>query len=122
MGIAAKLNSGKKQTVREGINTNEIEYIKIDELAKANPPLPLKLAGFFIKNGEKYGKQVTIIVDDGNDVYGVNIAKRYTEMFEDLTDDEVEDVKAGRLAISEIKPNVSTPRGKTTYIEFIDVE
>lgn len=121
MGIAAKLNNGRKQTVREDIDTKDIQYIKADELAKMNPSYPLRLAGFFIKDGD-YGKQVTIIVDDGNDVYGVNIAKRYTEMFEDLNDDEVEDVKAGKLAISEIKPNVSTPKGKTTYIEFIDVE
>ena len=122
MGIASKLNSGKKQTVREGIDTSEIEYIKIDELAKGKPTLPLKLAGFFIKNCEKYGKQVTLIVDDGKDVYGVNVAKRYTEMFEALTDEEIEDVKAGKLAISEIKPDVDTPKGKTTYIEFVDID
>ena len=121
MGIATKLNSGRKQTVRDDIETNDLQYLKVDELAKMNPPYPLKLAGFFIKDGN-YGKQVTIIVDDGNEVYGVNIAKRYTEMFQDLTDDEIEDVKAGKLAISEIKPNVPTPKGKTTYIEFIDVE
>lgn len=121
MGIASKLNNGRKQTVRDDIDTKDIQYFKADELAKMNPTYPLPLAGFFIKDGD-YGKQVTLIVDDGNDVYGLNIAKRYTDMFESLTESEIEGIKNGGLAISEIKPNVATPKGKTTYIEFIDIE
>lgn len=120
MGIASKLNTGRKQTVREDISTKDISYIKADELAKTNPPYPLPLAGYFLKDG-KYGKQVTLIVDDGNDVYGVNVAKRYTDMFEGLTDEEINEVKAGKLGIQSITCDVDTPNGKTTIIEFCDL-
>lgn len=121
MGIAQKLNTGMKQTVREGIDTAEIKYFKADEVLEMNPVFPLPLAGFFLKDGD-YGKQVTIIADDGKEVFGINVAKRYTEMFEDLTDDEIEDVKAGKVGISSITPNVKTPKGKTTVIEFVDID
>lgn len=121
MGIAQKLNTGRKHTVREGIDTAGLEYLKADEVSEMNPDFPLPLAGFFLKDGD-YGKQVTLIVDDGKAVFGINVAKRYTEMFEDLTDDEIEDVKAGKLGISSITPNVKTPKGKTTVIEFVDID
>lgn len=121
MGIANKLNSGRRQTVREGIDTKDISYISAKELALTNPPYPLPLAGFFLKDGE-YGRQVTIIVDDGKNIYGVNIPKRYTDMFEGLTEDEIEVVKNGGLLISKITADVKTPKGKTTMIEFEDAE
>lgn len=121
MGIAQKLNTGRKQTVREGIDTAGLEYFKADEVLKMDPDFPIPLAGFFLKEGD-FGKQVTLIADDGQVVFGINVAKRYTEMFESLTDDEIEDVKVGKLAISSITPNVKTPKGKTTVIEFVDIE
>lgn len=120
MGIASKLNTGRKQTVRKDISTKDISYLKPDELAKTNPPYPLPLAGYFLKDG-KYGKQVTLIIDDGSDVYGVNVAKRYTDMFEGLTDEEIDEVKAGKLGIQSIICDVDTPNGKTTIIEFCDL-
>ena len=120
MGIASKINSGRRQTVREGVDTKEITYISAAELAKTNPPYPLPLAGFFMKDGE-FGRQVTLIVDDGTDVYGVNIPKRYAEMFEDLTNEDIEAIKTGALGISSITPDVKTPKGKTTMIEFEDI-
>lgn len=120
MGIANKLNSNRKQTVREGIDTKELTYIKADELAKTNPPYPLPLAGFFIKDGE-YGKQVTLIVDDGQELYGVNIPKRYVEQFEGLDADDIDEIVNGRVGIQSIQANVKTPKGKTTMIDFCDM-
>lgn len=120
MGIANKLNSNRKQTVREGIDTKELTYIKADELAKTNPPYPLALAGFFIKDGE-YGKQVTLIVDDGNELYGVNIPKRYVDQFEGLEVDEIDEIVNGHVGIQSIQTGVKTPKGKTTMIEFCDM-
>ena len=121
MGLANRFNSGRKQTVREDIDTKELTYLKAEELGKTNPPYPLPLAGFFLKDGE-YGRQVTLIVDDGKEVYGVNVPKRFTEMFEDLTPEEIEDIKEGKLAISNIQGSVKTPKGKTTVIEFVDMD
>lgn len=122
MGIANKLNSNRKQTVREDIDTGSITYISAAELSKTQPPYPLPLAGFFIKDGE-YGHQVTLIIDDGkNDPYGVNIPKRYVEKFEGLTEDEIDEIISGKSAINNITPDVKTKKGKTTTIEFIDLE
>ena len=121
MGIANKLNTGRKQTVREDIDTKELEYMSAAEYAESKPKLPVHLAGFFLKNGE-YGEQVTVIVDDPKQgVIGLNIPKRYAELFKDLTDDEIEAVKDGDLMIAKIEPGVKTPKGKTTMIEFADV-
>lgn len=121
MGIANKLNSNRKQTVREDIDTGSITYISAAELAKTVPPYPLPLAGFFMKDGE-YGRQITLIVDDGKNVYGVNVPKRYVEKFEGLTEEEIDDVINGKSAINNITPEVKTKKGKTTMIEFIDLD
>ena len=123
MGFANSLNgSARRDTVREDIDTKEINYMSAAELAKLEAPTPLPLAGFFIKDGD-YGKQVTVIVDDGkNDPYGVNIPKRYVERFEGLDDDAIDAVMQGRVAIGSIEGDVKTPKGKTTMIEFIDME
>ena len=121
MGIANRLNTGRKQTVRDDIDTKELEYFSAADYAASKPKLPVHLAGFFLKNGD-YGEQVTLIVDDPKQgIIGLNIPKRYAELFKDLTDDEVETVKTGDLMISKIEPNVKTPKGKTTMIEFEDV-
>ena len=118
MGIANKLNSGRRDTVREGVDTKNITYMSAADFADTMPVYPIPLAGFFIKDGD-YGKQVTLIIDTG--VYqGLNIPKRYADMFEGLTPDEIESVKAGDLLINNITPDVKTPKGKTTMIDFID--
>ena len=121
MGIASRLNTGRKQTVREGVETSDIEYMSAADYADTKPKYPVHLAGFFLKNGD-YGEQVTIIVDDPKvGIIGVNIPKRYAELFKELSDEEIDAVKAGDLMITKIEKNVKTPKGKTTVIEFADV-
>lgn len=121
MGIANKLDTGIKQTVKVGIETSELEYMSAADYADTKPKYPVHLVGFFLKN-TVYGEQVTIIVDDPKqDVIGVNIPKRYAKLFKELTDEEIEAVKAGDLMITKIEKNVKTPKGKTTVIEFADV-
>lgn len=122
MGFAASFNgNARRDTVREGIDTKDIDYMGAADLAKMNPTLPLPLAGFFIKNG-KYGKQVTVIVDDGvNDPYGVNLPKRYVDRFEAADDEAIDAIMSGRVAIGNIDGDVDTPNGKTTMIEFVDL-
>ena len=89
MGIANKLNSGRRETMPENINTKELTFIKAAELAKLNPPYPLPVLGYFINTKGDYGASVTLAVKSGNDVIGVNLPSRYVEQFKDLTDDEV---------------------------------
>lgn len=121
MGLADKFSNKRKNTVREGIDTKEIGYISAAELADFAPEaFPLPLAGFFIKDGD-YGKQVTVIAEADTGIFGINLPKRYVEMFEDLTPEEIEDIKEGKLAISGAEGDVKTPKGKTTMIEFSDL-
>ena len=122
MGLANKVNGQGKSTVREGIDTKELEYIKIDELATMKGiKFPVRIIGFFIKDGD-YGKNCTLIVDTGKEVLGVNVPKRYAEKFEAYDEAEVEEIKDGGLGIGEIKLDFQTPKGKTTMIEFVDME
>ena len=123
MGIANKLNGNqRKDTVREGIDTKDIGYISAADLAELDSKdFPLPLAGFFIKTGD-YGKQVTVIIENDGEYTGVNLPKRYVDMFEGLDADEIEAVKAGKLLIASAEGNVKTPKGKTTMIEFVDLD
>lgn len=121
MGLASKLNTSRRITVPESINTKDIEYMSAADFADSKPDYPVTVAGFFVKKGE-YGDQVTLIVYDGEDPVGVNIPKRYTDMFKEFTDDEVEDVLDGKLVITKIEKDVKTKKGKTTAITFGDVE
>ena len=46
MGIANKLNTGRKQTVKEGIDTKDLEYMSAADYADTKPKYPVHLAGF----------------------------------------------------------------------------
>lgn len=122
MGIANRLNSGRRETMPENINTKELTFIKAAELAKLNPPYPLPVLGYFINTKGDYGASVTLAVKSGNDVLGVNLPSRYVEQFKDLTDDEVADILNGGLQITGIKAGVKTKNGVTCFIEFEDVD
>lgn len=122
MGIANKLNSGHRETMPENINTKELTFIKAAELAKANPPYPLPVLGYFINNKGDYGPSVTLAVKVNEDIMGVNLPSRYVDQFMDLTDDEVADILNGGLQITGIKGGVKTKNGVTCFIEFEDVD
>lgn len=122
MGIANKLNSGRRETMPENINTKEMTFIKAAELAKANPPYPLPVLGYFINTKGDYGASVTLAVKVNNDILGVNLPSRYVDQFKELTDDEVSDILNGGLRITGIKSGVKTKNGITCFIEFEDVD
>lgn len=115
MGLANKMNAGKRETVASDINTKELEYFKVKELVDF-PNFPIVLKGFFIQDG-KYGRSVTAV---GHTI-GINLPKRYVEMFEAFSDEEVEQIKAGCLGISNIS-EFDSKNGKTVSIEFVDLE
>lgn len=122
MGIANKLNSGRRETMPESINTKELTFIKAAELAKANPPYPLPVLGYFINTKGDYGASVTLAVKVNDDILGVNLPSRYVDQFKELTDDEVADILNGGLRITGIKGGVKTKNGITCFIEFEDVD
>lgn len=117
MSLAAKLNKGR-QTVAEGIDTANLEYVKAADIAFEEGD-PIRLRGFFIKTGGEYGESITLVTDNG---LGINVPSRYVEMFKGYSDDEVEEIKAGKLGINAIKSDVKTKKGKTTMIEFCDLD
>ena len=122
MGIAGKLNSSRRETMPEDINTKELTFIKAHELAKTNPPYPIPILGFFINNKGDYGPSVTLAVNINGDILGLNLPSRYVDMFKDLDDDEVQDILNGGLQITGIKGGVKTKNGTTCFIEFEDVD
>lgn len=115
MGLANKVNNGSQNTVAEGINTKELEYFKAKELVDF-PNFPIRLKGFFIQNG-KYGESVTVV---GHTI-GINLPKRYVEMFKAFTPDEVEQIKDGQLGIANVQ-EFEGQNGRTVTIDFIDME
>lgn len=115
MGLANKVNSTGRQTVAEGINTKELEYFKAKELIGSDK-FPIRLKGFFTQTG-KYGESVTVVADN----FGINLPKRYVDMFKGFSDEEVEQLKAGCLAIAGIS-EFEGNNGKTVTIDFIDME
>ena len=121
MGLSNKLNAGGRKTVRDGVDTKELTYVKAAELGLAGPPYPIRIIGFFIKDGE-YGEGVTLVVKEKESIYGVNLPKRYVEKFKSLSDEEVSGLISGDTGISDIRVDVKTPKGKTTMIEFCDME
>ena len=113
MGLANKVNRSNS-TVAEGINTKDLEYLKAsDILFEGGDPIVLK--GFFIQTG-KYGESITVVTDRR----GINLPKRYVEMFKSFTPEEIEEIKAGKLGIAAIK-DAETDNGKTVFIDFVDL-
>ena len=116
MGIANKLNSGKsRRTLPEDFNLDNIQYVKAKEIAFEGGK-PIVIRGFIIKKGD-YGKSVTLYTN----TLGINIPARYVEMFENMDDEEVEDILDGKLGISAIHANVKTKQGVTVGLDFVDL-
>lgn len=115
MGLATKVNGSGRQTVAEGINTKELEYFKAKELIGSDK-FPIRLKGYFTQTG-KYGESITVVADG----FGINLPKRYVEMFKSFDDEEVEQLKEGCLAIDSIS-EFDGNNGKTVTINFIDME
>ena len=116
MGIANKLNSGKsRRTLPEDFKLDDIQYVKAKEIAFEDGD-PIKLVGFIIKKGD-YGKSITLY----SEKLGINVPARYVEMFENMTDEEVEDIIDGKLGISAIHDGIKTKQGVTVAIDFVDM-
>jgi hypothetical protein len=120
MSLSNKTRGGGRVTLPETINLKDLTYTKARDLVgDVFDPMPLK--GFFFKNG-KYGKEMTIVVDRDGEALGVNIPSWYIKTFEDLTDEEVQEILDGKQALESVEA-FETQGGNTSYrVNFIDVE
>lgn len=119
MGFAASLNSDRRQTLPDDIDLEGIDYVNIKNLVGKKKVFPIPVKGFFISKG-KFGLGVTLIGEVGGEITGINVPSWYVDLFKNATDDQVEDMLAGKLLIAgaEVK---TTKNGTTTIIEFADV-
>ena len=115
MSIASKLNSGKS-TVADGINLDNITFVKASEITGDYTKHPIVLKGF-LRYKTKKGPAVLVVTDDGRGIY---LPQRYCDDFDNLTEEEVADLIAGNNAISKIE-DWETPNGDTVKITFIDL-
>lgn len=99
-----KLN--KRSTVREGIDTQEMEFKPLKDFCGQK----IICDGFFFTDG-KYGKQVVVV---GNG-YLINMPARAVEQFEEIAAnaEAVDAVLEGYLVLKDIKM-IDTRNGKTT--------
>ena len=102
-----------KSTVREGINTDAMDFIPIKNLVGRQE---IRVDGFFFTQG-RYGEQVVVV---GNG-YKINIPSRNTEIFHKIASDpeQLNAVLTGHLKLTNIRMK-NTKNGTTTIFDFED--
>ena len=100
-------------TINPNLNISEFEYFKLKELIGRRKAL--RIYGFMF-NESKFGKSVTVFTNE----FGVNLPSRCVEWFEDLTNEEVEAVKEGKLVLTNFKEK-TTDRGDTVIFDYEDL-
>ena len=104
-------NFNGTKTVNENINTEGFEYHKLKEFIGCS----LRPLGFIIHNKSKYGKSLTLVMED----CFINMPSYAVPTFESFTEEEIEEVKRGDLVITEIEKGV-TENGETTFFCYDD--
>ena len=123
MSLANKMNKGRS-TIRESISLDGIDYVKAKDIAFEGGD-PIKIVGFLTRKSElNDGRTCTLITENKKGVImGINIPDRYAKDFDELSDEEVEDLKAGKLGIESIKilPPKKKGQHETAVLNFIDL-
>ena len=83
----------KKNTVKEGIDTSKMEFKKLREFIGSN----VNPVGFFITDG-KFGEQVVVVAEDCL----INMPSYAVDTFKNLTDEQIEAIKDGKMIITDI--------------------
>lgn len=109
MGLLENVNKGHRSTV--GIETDHnVRYIKLMDYIKEIGSDRFKFYGFIVSESKRFGgKQVVLVVSP--DTF-VNIPKRYAELFDDVTDDELKLIFDGKMEICDVH-EISSKNGKT---------
>ena len=83
----------KKSTVKEGIDTSNMMFKKLREFigSSVNP------VGFFITEG-KFGEQVVVVTEECL----INMPSYATETFKNLSAEQIEAIKDGKMMITDI--------------------
>lgn len=115
MALSGKFNKGSS-TVAEGINIDDLKFVKAAEITGDYTKHPIVIKGF-LRYKTKKGPAVLVVSDDGRGIY---LPQRYCETFDNLTEEEIADIIAGNNAISKIE-EWSTPNGDTVKITFVDL-
>ena len=86
-----KLN--KKGTVKEGIDTSNMEFKKLREFIGSN----VNPVGFFISEG-KFGEQVVVVTENCL----INMPSYAVDTFKNLSSEQIEAIKDGKMIITDI--------------------
>lgn len=107
-----KLNKSFTNTVREGVDTEEMDFCKLKEFEGKS----IKVDGFFFTKGD-YGKQV-VVVGNGKKI---NMPERAVEIFEEIRSNPemLNAVLEGHLLITNIAPK-KAKKGNTYTFELQD--
>ena len=109
MGLLENVNKGHRPTV--GIETDaNVRYIKLLDYIKEIGSDHFKFYGFILSENKRFdGKQVALVVSP--DTF-VNIPKRYAELFESVTDEELQLIFDGKMDICDVH-EISSKNGNT---------
>lgn len=109
----ADLNKEYRNTVKEGIDTDAMEYKALKEFVGQN----IVVDGYFFNDKGKYGKQVVVV---GNG-YLINMPKRCVEQFEQIDADEtmLQRLLEGHLMLANLKMK-DTTNGTTVIFDYVD--
>lgn len=103
-----------------GIEMDEnADFIKLGDWVKAHPNQDLIVRGFLITNGGNYGKSISVIYDRHT---FVNLPKRCVDFFESLSPEEVKEVLAGKLKLTNFEYVTAKNGNQTWAFEYDDVE
>lgn len=109
MGLVENVNNGHRSTV--GIETDSnVRYVKLLDYIKEIGSDHFKFYGFVVSESKRYGgKQAVLVVSP--DTF-VNIPERFAELFESVTDDELQLIFEGKMEICNVH-EILSKNGKT---------
>lgn len=112
------LNKTFENTVKEGINTKDLDYIALKELCGS----VIEVDGYFFNDKGRYGRQVVVVGHKrgSNIEWLINMPSRYVEQFESINADPnmIEAVLNGKLTLENIEM-VDTKNGMTVACDFV---
>ena len=115
-----QLNKDVKKTVKDGINTDSMEFVALYDKKRGLWPevvgKEIPVEGFFFVDG-KFGKK-TVVIGLGKKI---ELPKRYTDTFLKIRDDAqmLQAVLDGKLKLTDIK-EVESDNGKTAAFKLTD--
>lgn len=114
MGLFDDVN-GSKSTVMDGVDTSEMEYVKLKDFIGRKVPLK----GFFFSNKGKYGKSVVCVSDS----VLINMPNWAVSKFEKIlnNDAQLEAVVTGRAALDNIQELDTGKGNKTASFDIVEM-